>query len=499
MELGTFNLDKIARHVIELPEIQAEKALGILQNFREGCLAFDFIDPNEKNRERDNPLECSGQTKDSNISGRLALPELSKVPRALKQGLRRCLDFWKRYAGEIDFDDLLVVSILRESQPIAFAAYRDSDPRREPKQDKATTTMHQMVRARYQSENAPVSEATLDAIHGLQIHLKFSQKPQGFTARHADYWRRYTNEPSLLETEKDQPFLRAIKGHDFTGLISDHLRNVDEKERWLAFAKGNEDFTPEFMLDLFEHWIVQRCSESPMRDWPQAIITPAIPTAAPGIGTLLDTWKTTNRDRLPWNTVGQSLSQHTDQIIAHNLTLAVDLEGYITSYLKNEEDLDPAVIEEWKHQLRQAIADRFMDNPTRLAKALEGQSLWALMKLARGAHEVYDEENKALLFDKKEWCAFSETLLKAIPNNPEEVLPQIAWLVGDVPKPPEFRPYAPNPELIQAYFDPMALKAALHDQRPENWGNDPVVQAFIREVQALPEEAADASTSSPSH
>jgi hypothetical protein len=48
-----------------------------------------------------------------------ALVALCSTPRTMKQALRYCLDTWDRLAGEIDFDDVLVLSILRESAPDA--------------------------------------------------------------------------------------------------------------------------------------------------------------------------------------------------------------------------------------------------------------------------------------------------------------------------------------------------------------------------------------------
>ncbi len=50
-----------------------------------------------------------------------ALVALCSTPRTMKQSLRYCLDTWDRLAGEIDFDDVLVLSILRESAPDAVA------------------------------------------------------------------------------------------------------------------------------------------------------------------------------------------------------------------------------------------------------------------------------------------------------------------------------------------------------------------------------------------
>ena len=44
-----------------------------------------------------------------------ALPALCSTPRALKLALRAALETWERLPGEIDIDDLMAMSMIRES------------------------------------------------------------------------------------------------------------------------------------------------------------------------------------------------------------------------------------------------------------------------------------------------------------------------------------------------------------------------------------------------
>ena len=49
-----------------------------------------------------------------------AVPKLLLTPRLLKHTLRRMRGAWQALHGEIDFDDLLMVNVLRSAAPEAF-------------------------------------------------------------------------------------------------------------------------------------------------------------------------------------------------------------------------------------------------------------------------------------------------------------------------------------------------------------------------------------------
>ena len=139
---------------------------------------------------------------------------LCSSPRVLKQALRRCLEAWSRLAGEIDLDDVLVLSVLREAQPNAFALIQDSLHylRGHPS---GTTDEKADLAWRHSLDDLKVDESTRKAIEHI-VKFAFgkdptSKKPQGvWHNNHADYWERFLALPELEPAERDQPILKRM-------------------------------------------------------------------------------------------------------------------------------------------------------------------------------------------------------------------------------------------------------------------------------------------------
>src|SRR5690606_22591492 len=97
------------------------------------CLAFDVVIPGAARARADwrvhDPemtLAFSAAFGFKAHSPLTAVVALCQTPRTLKQALRRVLDFWRAYPGEVDFDDLLLMSVLREAEPTAYALIQDN-------------------------------------------------------------------------------------------------------------------------------------------------------------------------------------------------------------------------------------------------------------------------------------------------------------------------------------------------------------------------------------
>ncbi|MEN9578858.1 MAG: hypothetical protein RJA70_1867, partial [Pseudomonadota bacterium] len=124
-----FDTEKIARFVEHLPLLDPADAAKILQAFREGCRKLPFIDPAAAHTRRrwaglndgDGRWEALRAFGGNNYSDEQAAAALCRTPRSLKLALRHTLSAWTDLAGELDFDDMLLMHLLREAEPAAFA------------------------------------------------------------------------------------------------------------------------------------------------------------------------------------------------------------------------------------------------------------------------------------------------------------------------------------------------------------------------------------------
>jgi energy-coupling factor transporter ATP-binding protein EcfA2 len=115
-------LIKTAEHVENIPRLNRFDVLNTLELFRSYCLERrpDVINSIPKNYNKDRMGWDRTALVQAVIEIYYDLPnpvdailELTDNPRVLKHALRRTLTAWKKLAGEIDFDDLLIVNVLK--------------------------------------------------------------------------------------------------------------------------------------------------------------------------------------------------------------------------------------------------------------------------------------------------------------------------------------------------------------------------------------------------
>jgi hypothetical protein len=217
-----------------LPELAGPRIGGLLALLRTGCIEVpDIIDPTAPEvRGKLNALGAAGDYGVRRLIWRRevydaadALCVLCVTPRAIKQALRACLDTWRRLPGEIDFDDVLILCIIRETQPDAFAAIqdhihylRDGGRARPDEQRQAQTAWEKSLTA------VPMDGRQHAAVDYL-VKFVFGeqdawQKPQGVARHyHADYWERFSAIPKLGEGERDQPVLQMLLREDDAAVL----------------------------------------------------------------------------------------------------------------------------------------------------------------------------------------------------------------------------------------------------------------------------------------
>ena len=129
------DLQKIARFVESIPVIDSASAWPIISCFREGCLAMlaakGEVDPasrkarTELSSQEDPALPMLIETFGATAILKGAIVHLCNTPRVLKQALRDALGVWENLRGEVDFDDVLLMCVVKAARPDIFAVVDD--------------------------------------------------------------------------------------------------------------------------------------------------------------------------------------------------------------------------------------------------------------------------------------------------------------------------------------------------------------------------------------
>ncbi|WNG26220.1 hypothetical protein F0U62_20960 [Cystobacter fuscus] len=226
-----FDIEKFARIVEPVPPPDALSIWKILKCFRENhlTLAKDVIDPappeiRKHLDELGNWTEFSVVKMFGGMSPALALARLCDNPRRLKYCLRHCQDAWIRLKGEVDFDDIFLISALRAAEPNVFSLVnqfidelRSSHTSKEGMSDALSVFSMELEKlmGKGVGQRQAAIEAVLDFVFPGWKNPKKEQprhhKPQGLAVNsHRDYWVRYLSSSLVSDDEKDQRVLQAI-------------------------------------------------------------------------------------------------------------------------------------------------------------------------------------------------------------------------------------------------------------------------------------------------
>ncbi len=124
-KLRRIDFAKLCDHVERIPHIRDDELRRILKLFRTGSRAeFPDIDPTTDERRNEIlprfPDFRYAISRQKYTFVEEALFALLETPRTLKHALRRTSSAWTQLHGEVDFDDLLCVNVLRFAAPDAF-------------------------------------------------------------------------------------------------------------------------------------------------------------------------------------------------------------------------------------------------------------------------------------------------------------------------------------------------------------------------------------------
>lgn len=425
-----FDLEKIARFVEELPRLNEHEVARVIAIFRDGCRQqFDVIDPADPTVRK--ALDGLGDQQRLEIrraflgagvhSLQDSLPALCSTPRSLKQALRSALDIWKRLPGEIDFDDVLVMSILREAEPDVFALVRQHiDGLRRLEGRRADRKGWDAVFA-----EMPLDERMRDAVNQA-VNFVFSEhsaelKPQGIlNSRHTDYWERFLAVPALSGGERDQPVLRTILEQDDEAV----LRLLEDPRRSDALESFSRLMTTDRLRRLIVPLLKRRSTENPS-GWAEG--------NPPGMIPLWRMWlRRSERGELAPGDVLDEVRRALDVVVPANLFLAARVEQYFVSQSGDVHDMlrdgNISRANEAKTHLRRLAVATYSGKPEALADALVGAHPPTLLWVCWGLDSVRANAMSGEPFPS--WADLAATILQAARLRPAEVIPQLACLVS---------------------------------------------------------------------
>jgi hypothetical protein len=431
------DLQKLARFVERVPDLNAVVTWPLIARFRSGCREMfkGDIDPAS-----DHARKILSETYFETGFGPImplqrAVVYLCRTPRTLKSALRTAGEVWQRLHGEADFDDVFLMSVIRTACPDVFALVDEyvsdlrSPVRRrthvvEPVDDSVFEVSVNKIAGK-----GGLTRMAIDAILGFVFYdrpagrsvFEHSEKPQGFGGvGHRDYWPLFLGTADLLPSESDQPVLRAIADWN-AGATASLVSMVADDARSGAVEAFSEKLDPKSLPRLLKEVVGARIDEPPetwslpgsRRDDPPGMIV---------------VWRLCQekfeQGKLDQVALAQALKDVLVVSIARNLRLAQALSDWFFF----EVELSPVLIP--------------LDEVSRLISVLEAQLLGlvgssgGLVAALRGTKEETlfrvcwrRDRVKAEAFRSGmpfgRWPAFSATVILAAKEDPLVMIPQV--------------------------------------------------------------------------
>lgn len=229
---------KIARYIERMPELDTNHAWREISEVRQGLLAIAGIDPASPHHRK--ILSRFDDHDDSRVLFEAihghsptipeAIATVVRTPRELKTMLRIVREIGTHLRGEIDLDDVIVVSAVRVSCPDVFAfitanigtlrnGFHQPDPLGDRKNapHPALTALNSLLGQQTQSGHDAALRSLLEhlfpvAFAGVPADQVYLSCPQGISIlRHCDYWQRYLTLPAISHESSDQAALVHIR------------------------------------------------------------------------------------------------------------------------------------------------------------------------------------------------------------------------------------------------------------------------------------------------
>jgi hypothetical protein len=339
--------------------------------------------------------------------------------------------------GEIDFDELLAMVVLKEASPDVVAlvdaniavlrngSKRSRFPARGQDDEEASfTSQLDATLSRHGKRHASAARQVLKFVFGSlerpepRPHLR----PQGLAvSRHVDYWSRFLASTSVASDESDQKALECLARSEPSELrfflevreLSSAVEHFGNNGR----LRLDEAILHEVMTELVRGRSEERASE-----WPTDVFGPQPPGIIP-------LWRMFNRRNERGQLDEVELSKSFRSAIRQSIPRNLELAEFIEHFFVTGGDTAQLIrnIESEKRYFREQLAAAYAGDGTLLAKRLEGAQPFLLLRLVWGLDRVRAKSFAGEPFVG--WQAFAELLLECAAKFSEILLPQLATLV----------------------------------------------------------------------
>jgi hypothetical protein len=440
-----FDVEKIARFIEHPPRLQPEIVLSDLYTLRQACLhgwpkpIIDIVEPTDRQAVlplTDESLFFSEIFSDYNgvpsVIGAIVI--VCRTPRIYKSFIRQAESIWQKLAGEIDFDDVLVVSLIRIAHPQLFSfidkhidIFRSGfvKPRNGAGDD---NEQHPVF---HEYTNIWKSETDYQYGESLDVLVKFlfpslnrntigdHQRVQG--VRNIGYWERYLSVPDIIESESDQVALRCIQGWQ-NKESSELISWVVDEVRHVQIEKFTGCFDEDELCLLLEQVIEAESKEL----WPANNRYGALPRNG-----IISIWRMVDARQPSEDDLIDVIIKSVNKYTAVNLPLVEDLQHYFGTesndvpHRLNAENRQLLVSEVHKALISNFVPDRYED----LLIATRGGSYYVIYHLAWGLDRIRSNRTGQLPFEK--WSDFSRVLLTSAEHAPDKAIPLIIPFIID--------------------------------------------------------------------
>jgi len=435
-------LIKIAEHVENIPRLNRLDVLKTLESFRSHCIALcpDIISTIPKNYKKDkmgwgrsDMIQAMAEIEELIDSPIDAILKLTDNPRVLKHALRRTLTTWEKLAGEIDFDDLLIVNVLKVVDERIFsfidkhiarlcALATDNDKER---QDKLREKLEPEYKHATEEADYDVNAVSklLYTLFPRFVGEKWTDEllRQDLTSyQHVanneptKYWERVKRGELYDKEIADCEILKALKqwNEDFESTVfkgMEMIKALSTDER--VFEKVNQ------FKSLVSRDCLQKAASKQFDKTLKEYGNKASGEVCPAL-TRFFVLKPEYNDKL-WRSW---LLDEIKKALPVSLRYASELYHYWYDPGQNRgADLRARVVEEAKKI--------FENDPVMLTKVLDPDYIWSVFDFTM---EFVEKNKQTGTFDQKQWQWLGRVLLEAGKNNPQVIGPQIANMFCEV-------------------------------------------------------------------
>lgn len=440
------DVGKIARFVENPPRISESSACRAVDILRAACLAEDFIDPAAVSYRARLSLSHGNDSKEArtwNMDGARprihdAVAILLGVPRAFKTALRLSLESWESLRGEIDFDSVLVASVIRTARPEIFSLIDENidrfrggfrDPLAASLAGGAAPTHPVLNRLEEMLRREP-DERTQSALRVLIEFVfpavrvedwtgdSYVDCPQGLgVARHADYWQRYLTLQPIAANDSDQQVLREIhawrerRPNEFVRRLESGLE-----------AERVESFVGQFSGAELCRLLREYCSFFAPRsaaEWGDAAHPPGVTSI----------WRMMHRRTPQGDLLAQALRLALQECIPVNLTMVESMLLFFASDGGGVSPLmDSAARSDIQELVRTELVRTFpLGSGRKLIEATHECSPFAVYQVCWGIDAIRSRPDRGLPFN--DWPVFASVLLEAAELDPDRGIPIIVPFV----------------------------------------------------------------------